>query len=273
MPAARLPATRPTLDLAAERAWLETLYRRYHQHAMIDPDPLQVVLEYADPADQEIVGLLAALLAYGRVSTILNSLRSALKPLGPSPASTLQSIDVRELDRQYRGFRHRFTTGRQMAALLRGAQKLINRHGSLGHAFVDHLAPHEPTILSALIAWTDSLRTAAGNPLDHFLPDPGRPSACKRLHLYLRWMVRRDVVDPGPWRDMVHPRQLIMPVDTHVHKVARLRGWTARKTVTRHTVEEITAVLRRIRPNDPLRYDFAITRPGIRNELHALRST
>ena len=248
-----------------ERRWLEALRGRYHHRRFVSPDPLEVLYDYEDLRDREIAGLIASSLAYGNVKAMLPAIRSVLDLLGPAPAATLQSARPATLRRRLRGFRYRFTSGDQLAGLLAAAASVIAEYGSLEACLGAHQAVEDETILPALGGFVEALAAAAPCSLAHLVPHPANGSACKRLNLFLRWMVRRDAIDPGGW-ERVRPDQLIMPLDTHVHRTALSRGWTRRKTADLAAAMEITAVLRVIRPDDPLRYDFAITRPGIRGE-------
>jgi uncharacterized protein (TIGR02757 family) len=127
-------------------------------------------------------------------------------------------------------------------------------------------------VLGPLTAWTAWLRNAAEHPdIDHLLPDPARGSTCKRLHLYLRWMVRSDAVDPGGWRG-IDPACLIVPVDVHMHRIGRALRFTQRRSPSLESAREITEAFRRIQPTDPVRYDFALTRFGIRERVTGLGS-
>jgi uncharacterized protein (TIGR02757 family) len=251
--------------LAAEQRWLEDLRRRYHHRRFVPPDPLEVLYGYEDVRDREIVALTASALAYGNVKAMLPAIRGVLDMLGPSPAATLRCARRASLRRDLRGFRYRFTTGDQLARLLAAIGIVIAEHGRLEACFGANLDDDDETIVPALGAFVEALMDAAGAPLPHLLPHPADGSACKRLSLFLRWMVRRDAVDPGGWNS-IGRHQLIMPLDTHVHRTALSRGWTRRRTADLVAAMQITAFLRAIRPDDPLRYDFAITRPGIRRE-------
>jgi uncharacterized protein (TIGR02757 family) len=111
--------------------------------------------------------------------------------------------------------------------------------------------------------WT--LREGSPLPSNYLLPAPEAGSACKRLLMYLRWMARRDAVDPGPWQG-VDPRLLVVPMDTHMYRVARALGFTRRRTAGMRAALETTAAFARFRPGDPVRYDFALTRLGIRRD-------
>lgn len=255
--------------IRTERVWLEHMHDRWHHQRFVDPDPLRFVLRQDNPADQEIAGLVAACLAYGNVKAINASVDQVLTVMGSSPARWLVEQSPAAIRRRYRGFRHRVTSDGQLAGLLVGARSILRHDGSLNERFVHDLGTEDETVEPALGSFVDAVSRTASVGLSHLLPHPDRGSACKRLYLYLRWMVRRDRVDPGPWNG-VSPAQLIMPLDTHVQRTALSRGWTSRKTATGAAAREVTAFLRRVRPDDPLRYDFAITRPGIRRAGGAL---
>jgi len=248
--------------VAARRA-LDDLYARLNRRCYVHPDPLEVLGDYPDVGDREIAALVAACLSYGRVKSILASVRWVLERLTPSPARFLADASAASLHELLAGFRHRFATGAQMAALLLGARRLIAEHGSLNAAFVAHLGSDDATVVPALTAFAAELREAAGGLDAHLLPCPARGSACKRLNLLLRWMVRRDAVDPGGWTG-VSPAQLVVPLDVHMRRICAALGLTRRKSADLRAALEITAAFRRFAPDDPVRYDFALTRLGIR---------
>ncbi len=230
------------------------------------PDPLEFVHAYDDALDREIVGLVAASLAYGRVRQIVASVAAALEPLGASPAAFVAGSDERRLAGALRGFRHRFTTGDDLRGLLCGAGRLIGRWGSLERAFVARMGPRDASVVPALSLFAEDLRAAAGRPGGNILPAPERGSACKRLHLFLRWMARRDEVDPGVWT-AVSPALLVVPMDVHMHRIALSFGATARRQADLKAALETTEWFRRISPDDPVKYDFALTRLGMRGRL------
>jgi uncharacterized protein (TIGR02757 family) len=242
---------------------LEGLYRRLNRRECIHPDPLEFLYRYRCRRDRELAALVASSLAYGRVEQILRSVSAVLATLGRSPARHLLETSPSRLRGALGGFRHRFSTGRDVAALLLGARRVIGRFGSLGACFNEHLSPADETVLPALGAFVCRIAEAAGGGCGHLLPDPARRSACKRLNLMLRWLVRRDDVDPGGWSS-VGPERLIVPLDTHMHRIAVALGATARKTADVRTALEVTAAFRRLSPQDPVKYDFALTRLGIR---------
>lgn len=254
----------PTAAQTAEtqRDLLERLYRRYHRRAYLGSDPLRVVHGYAGAADREIAGLVAASLAYGNVKAICAGVAGVLDVMGEGPFRWLRDHTPRQVRARFRGWRYRVTSGEDLAGLLVGVRAQVADHGSLGAAFVQGF---DGDLLEAMTRWSSDLAHRAGRPLNHLLASPARGSACKRLCLYLRWMVRRDAIDPGGWTG-VSPSALIAPVDVHLHRVARRLGWTRRKQLTLNTALDVTAALRALRPDDPLRYDFALTRPGILKE-------
>ncbi|MFP4171575.1 MAG: TIGR02757 family protein [Candidatus Hydrogenedentota bacterium] len=247
----------------SRRFLLEELYDCFNQRAYVEPDPLQMVLEYEDPSDREIVGLIAASLAFGNVKQILASIGRILPALG-SPAQYLAETAPRIISRRFRDFRHRYASGDDLARLLCGIQQVRAAYGALEVCFVRALRASENDVVIALGDFTDALRVDPAEP-NFLLPHPSRGSACKRLHLYLRWMVRRDAVDPGGWEG-VDPAVLMVPMDTHMHRLARRMGLSQRRQADARTVREVTEGFRQWAPEDPARYDFALTRLGIRRE-------
>ena len=238
---------------------LDTLYARYNRRELIEPDPLQFVVRYHDPLDQEIVGLLAASLAYGRVGTIVKKCNEILSRLGPCPRAFVTGGSG--LKKALSGFRHRFHTGEDCAALLLNCRRLILEHGSLGHALKRDIQSQGGRFLAGLTRFVDQLTQGNGNPF--IMPNPERGSACKRLFLYLRWMVRKDEVDPGCWHGMLSPSDLLFPLDTHLFSIGKALGFTLRSAPDLKAAGEITAGFKEIEPKDPVKYDFCLTRFGI----------
>jgi uncharacterized protein (TIGR02757 family) len=226
------------------------------------PDPVEVVHRYASQPDREVVALLAASLAYGRARQILASLDDLLERLSPSPSAWLDAAGARDLLGALEGFRHRWTRAEDVAELLAAIRVVRARYGGLEACFVQGLRPDAPHIMPALGRWVDCLR-GAGSGRPGLLADPAGGSACKRLHLFLRWMVRRDSIDPGGW-DGVPASLLLVPVDTHMHRWGLRLGFTRRRRADLSAVYEISDAFRRMAPEDPVRYDFALTRLAMR---------
>jgi len=241
---------------------LEALYSRLNRREYVHPDPLEFLYRYDDPRDREMVGLVASSLAYGRVAQILRSVGRVLDRLGPRPAVFVTEEPASGLPEALAGFRHRFTTGAELAAMLSGAARLALKHGSLGRAFASFMSPGDETVMPALARFACGLSSEGGLGRCHLVPDPGRGSACKRLLLYLRWMVRRDAVDPGGW-ERVPASKLVVPLDTHMFRLCRGMGLVTRRQADARAALEATAGFRRVAPDDPVRYDFSLTRLGI----------
>ena len=239
---------------------LERLYEQYDNRCCVHPDPVEFLYRFKKK-DREVVGFIASALAYGRVQQILRSVADVLARL-ESPRDTIASADLKELEKLLAGFKHRFTTGNELARLFHGMGRLIHAYGSLGGCMSHHHSPDHTTILEAATAFVDELSDASGGKLPFLLASPRDGSACKRLNLYLRWMVRKDSVDPGGWSDI--PRSaLVIPLDTHMHRIGLTFGLTTRASGDMKTALEMTAGFRKLCPEDPVRYDFALTRAGI----------
>ena len=248
------------------KAFLEGLYLVYNRRELVHPDPLEFLYNYGEPLDREIVGLVASCLAYGRVAQILQSVKKVLAPLGPHPHDflTQKSSKLRPaLNEAYKNFKHRFTTGEHVADLLARVSEILRVYGSV-EKFMRNCLNEEGSMLSALNIFSRTLSPARTG--FSMLPSPLDGSACKRLFLYLKWMVRHDEVDPGGWM-VFSPKDLIMPTDTHIHNITRQLGLTGRKQADLKTALEITRGFSAFSPEDPTRYDFALTRFGIRGAL------
>jgi uncharacterized protein (TIGR02757 family) len=182
--------------------------------------------------------------------------------MGPSPANFLLQHSPARIRSLFRDFKHRFTTGEVLSSLLIGLRKLIGDYGSIESCFLSGLGAKDATVLPALCTFVKNLNEASGREMPMFLPSPAGGSACKRLNLFLRWMVRRDEVDPGIW-PAVSPARLIVPLDTHMHRLSLAMGLTARKQADLRCAIEITEKFASVCPEDPVRYDFALTRLGM----------
>ena len=250
---------------------LETLVASTDRVARREADPVGVVHRYPEPGDAEVVGLLASSLAFGNVLGIRRSVARVLDGLGPHPASAVRPPRARAaLERGLDGFVHRVWRGEHVSALLANAGELREAHGSLGDRFAQHLAA-SGEFREGLARFADELRGPdADRGLRHLMPDPRAGSACKRLLLYLRWMVRpADGVDLGLWD--VDPGALVIPVDTHIHRIGRNLGLTERNDASWRTAEEITTALRRFDASDPVKYDFALCHLGVSRDCPSRR--
>ena len=263
------------------KAVLDPFVDAFDAAGRIGFDPVEAPRRYTDPVDQEVAGLVAAGLAYGRADVFRPKLFGVLGEMGASPAAFAVSFDPRKDGARLAPYAYRFNLPSDLGALIAGAGAAIDRHGSLGRFFASELAASGQRLQQALSAFslgireegTARVRPAMGEPraIEHLLADPAKGGACKRLLLYLRWMVRDDEVDLGTWAGLVSPAVLINPVDTHVMRIARLLGLTRRKDLSWRTAEEITASLRLLDPADPVRYDFALCHLGMSGACPATR--
>ncbi len=251
---------------------LESLYACYNKREYVFPDPLQFLYDYPDLRDREIAGMIASALAYGGVKQILGSVSRVLEKMRPSPYLFLMSRDLGDLRKGLEGFKHRFATGEDLALVLWGLKRMIEKHGSLEAGFLAGYKNGADTIIPSLISFVSEIRQLTEDTevccrqgFKHLLPCPEKGGASKRLHLFLRWMVRKDAVDPGGW-DVVPTSKLIVPIDLHMHRIGLALGITKRKQADLKTALEITAAFHEIVPQDPVKYDFVLTRLGIRDD-------
>jgi len=248
---------------------LEKLYARYNRREFIETDPLQFVYQYSERADMEIAGLLAAELAYGRVRQIQKSLTDLLARMGDSPSAFVKNLDNKKRQK-LKTFKHRFTTGDDITDLLESLGALIGKFGNIENFFAAGCGPGDRNITNALTNFCDSILKSytklhnrpASKGLRYLLPRPTDGSACKRLNLFLRWMVRKDDVDPGPWKS-IKKNMLIVPLDVHMTRLCRILGLYNQKTVSWETAVKITQGFAVLEPADPVKYDFALSRIGI----------
>ncbi len=253
------------------QAALDDVRIRCSRTARVARDPVGIVRRFRLPAEQEVVGLLASTFAFGNVTTILQKVEDALSRVGAPLLARIDALGLPGLVAALEGFRHRLFVGDDVARLLYGARRVQREAGSLGAAFAAELAASgaEPDLQRALAGFVTRIREAGGlvtggkrrGPA-HMLPDVLRGSGAKRLLLYLRWMVRaEDGVDLGLWP--VPPSALVIPVDTHIQKLAQNLGLTRRTDTSWKTASEITARLRRFDPSDPVKYDFSLCHLGM----------
>jgi uncharacterized protein (TIGR02757 family) len=259
------------------RERLDTLVATFDL-STITPDPLELVLRYSAPRDQEIAGLVAAAFAYGRADIVVANAGWVLDRMQPSPFAYLQAFDRKSALRDFQGFAHRFHKTPELVALLERLSMAIAAHGTLGELFRECYDGNDGDIGPSLTRFVEALHCGGRRPsavraagggcpppgkaLRYLLPSPRDGSACKRMNLFLRWMVRRTPPDLGIW-DFVDPAKLVVPLDTHVHRIAAFLGISDRKTPDWKAARAITDRLAQFDRLDPVRYDFAICRLGI----------
>jgi uncharacterized protein (TIGR02757 family) len=237
-------------------------------------DPIQIVRRWGAPADREVVGFLASALAFGRVSSVLQSIERVLALMGAEPAAYVRGFDPARDGAAFAGLVHRWTRGPDLVALVWIMRQMIDRSGSIEGFFIEGYDAHAPDVASALDSFSTralalDVRAAYGRVprrpgVCYFFPRPSAGSGCKRLNLFLRWMVRRDALDLGVWT-RVPPAALMVPLDTHVIRVGKCLGLTRRVSPGWPMVRDITASLRQLDPADPVKYDFSLCHLGMMN--------
>ena len=237
-------------------------------------DPIQIVRRWKTPEDREIVALCASALAFGRVSSVLQSVERVVRMMEGAPAAYVRTFDPHRQGAAFAGVVHRWTRGPDLVALLWIMRQMIDNAGSIEDFFLTGYDPGLEDIEPALDSFSRralalDLRAAYGKVpkrpgVCYFFPRPSAGSGCKRLNLFLRWMVRRDGLDLGVWT-RVSPAKLVVPLDTHVIRVGRCLGLTRRISPGWPMARDITASLRRLDAEDPVKYDFALCHLGMMN--------
>ena len=250
----------PSMNVEKLRAFLEGLYYVYARRELIYPDPLYYLYKYDDLRDREVVGLVASSLAYGRVAQIMKSVENVLSCLGRKPYKFLMNNN--KFDIVPDNFKHRFTTGYDMNNFLANISGVIREYESV-EAFMGECLKGSDDKFSALDKFSERLSLNKKTGSFSLITAPKDGSACKRLFLFLRWLVRHDDVDPGGW-SVMKPSELIVPLDTHMHHISLMLGLTTRKGADLASSRQITHSFSLISPNDPIRFDFSLTRFGIR---------
>lgn len=249
----------------------------YHYNAFdkskISPDPLQFLHLFDDEKNIESIGFIASVMAYGNVVQIINSLNKILEITGGKPFDFIRNYRHAKDKSYFKNFKHRFYSAEDIHLLFLVLHKVYKEYESLKNLFLDTYNKDEFNIKDSLNRFSINLLSTAEkeNPdtqlssgIKFMFPLPQKGSACKRMNLFLRWMVRKDELDFGIWQNEIAKNKLIIPVDTHVAKVCKSIKLTRRKIADWKMAEEITANLRKIDPEDPIKYDFAICHIGMR---------
>ncbi len=251
---------------------LDSLYHGFNAATSLT-DPIELVRPYASPADREVAGFIAAGLAFGNVTAVMASVRSALDRMGPSPHAFVRQFDPARDGKAYSTFVHRWTRGRDVVALLWVLRQMLDEAGSIEGFFAAGDDTSAPDVAGALESFSRralslDLSRVYGSTrppvtgVPYFFSRPSAGGACKRLNLYLRWMVRNDAVDLGVWT-RVSPARLIVPLDTHVIRLGQCLRLTRYISPGWRMAADITASLRALDPKDPVRFDFSLCHVGM----------
>jgi uncharacterized protein (TIGR02757 family) len=225
-----------------------------------------------------VVAFCAASLAFGRVASVLQSIERLLAIMGDRPADYARAFDPEREAGAYDGFVHRWVRERDLVALVWLIRQMYERSGSIERFFTDGDEAGAADIEAALDSFSKRAmaleltsaygrrhRPTKGRPgVGYFFPSPSSGSACKRMNLFLRWMVRKDELDLGVWSS-VDPARLVVPLDTHVIRVGQCLRLTRYTSPGWKMARDITASLRLIDPADPVKYDYALCHLGMMN--------
>lgn len=259
---------------AAYGPFLESVYDRYHQPTYLGSDPLVMVRSFDDPADREVAALLAALLAYGNVKQINASLARLFAAMGGKPGAFIRNFNMSSARQSLAGFKHRFSDENDILCLCWLLHQAMQRQ-SLESGFCEGIRDGETDLAQAAGRFFDYLHSFSFEPhfdratmiarssFKHLMPRADKGSACKRIHLFLRWMIRADDgIDLGLW-STIPTSLLLVPVDTHIMRLSTNLGFSTRKAASLEFARDVTRMLRLIDPVDPARFDFSLCRLGI----------
>ena len=246
----------------------------------LDSDPVSIVHKYDTPEDLEIAGFVVSVLAYGNVSQIRKSAQNALSRAGKSLSEFVRTLNPENALDTFRSFKHRWTDAGDIAFIFCVLGKILDEFGTIGALVRTLDNPCESTIEGVMTRFSEWINgryfdqfwmNSSRSDISYLIPSPSRGSACKRLAMYFRWMVRGpDSIDLGLWR-FISPGRLVIPVDRHIARMAGLLGLTSRRSADWKMALDVTESLRYLDPHDPVRYDFALVRPGILGECTPMK--
>lgn len=247
---------------------LDKIYLQYRQK-FSSIDPVWVLHRFPDARDTEIIGLIAASYSYGQVDQINKFTERLLLQTGSNPYEFTINFTKRKDKKYLKGLNYRFNTEDDLAVLFYSISKTLKEHGSLKNLFMKGYQADSENIIEALSCFVSYLSSFSKcqygdkyNNFNYLLPNPSNKSTCKRMNLFLRWMVRKDEIDTGLWSE-IGKSKLIMPVDVHVARVSKNLKLVRRKSVDLKFALELTETLKRFDSDDPVKYDFALCHIGI----------
>ncbi len=242
---------------------LESLYFEYKKKHS-SKDPVWILHEFQEAKDIEIIGLITSSYAYGQVELINKFIKKFLKIINFKVYEFTSNYSEHKDKKFLEGLQYRFNTEEDLSLFVLNIRNAINKFGSLQNLFLRNYRRHHKNILPALNCFAEELNTytSTDSLYKYLIPLPENKSTCKRLNLYLRWMVRKDEIDVGIWSH-IDKSKLIMPVDTHIYRVAGKLRLVKRKSCDMKFAIELTDILKQFDPSDPVKYDFALCHIGI----------
>jgi len=251
---------------------LDIFYNEFDFNERLKHDPIKFPHRYSRPGDIEAAGFITSCFAYGRVDLFSPIIEKVLSPGGKNPARFFKGFDLKKDAHYFKDVKYRFNKEKDVICLVYMLGRALKEWGSLKKLFYSHYRPEDADIKNALTGFTEYFlnidtspvygKNIKPNGIIQLVPSPLKGSACKRMNLFLRWMVRDADIDLGIW-DHVQSSKLIIPLDTHIARISRCIGLTKRNASDWKTAQEITDSLKRFDPDDPLKYDFALCHHGI----------
>lgn len=239
---------------------LNSLYEKYKNIQSAD-DPIRFLHQYKDKKDIEILGLIAASYSYGQIGVINRFIEEFINRIENNPFSFIKNFNFKRDIKLFEGMNYRFNNHYDLINLLQNIRVNMEEYGSLLSLFMQKYSVDDENILNALTFFSDSMRKKFVKNLmgyDYLMPDVRNNSTCKRLNLFLRWMVRKDEIDTGIWGKDINRSKLLMPVDVHVYRMARKFKLVSRKSCDMKFAIELTEKLKKYDADDPVKYDFAL---------------
>ncbi|OGI01158.1 MAG: TIGR02757 family protein [Candidatus Melainabacteria bacterium GWF2_37_15] len=247
-------------EIKVSKRHLDTLVRKFEIPEFIKDDPVQFPHQYEGKLDIEVSGFLSSVFAFGNRKKIIENLELIHEIINPDPFEFVVNFDMDRDAILLTGFKYRFYQEKEVVMLINAMSQIFKQYGSLENAFMTGFSPDHYNVKEGLIAFVNLFREYL--PVNGLVPSPENGSACKRLNLFLKWMVRGGPVDLGVWEN-IPTSKLVIPLDTHVAQISRMWGLTERKADDWRTAEEITNNLKCFDPDDPVKYDFALFGTGV----------
>jgi uncharacterized protein (TIGR02757 family) len=241
---------------------LDELYVRY-KRKYSSKDPVWILHKLKDPADIEIMGLITSAYSYGQVELINRFTEKLLNAFGNKPHEFTINFSKRKDKKYLEGLSYRFNTHDDLLNLLNSLHLNLSKYRTLENLFLKNYDDSHKNIIPALTgfsaAFNSTLRSnrKSGRYYHFLISNPENNSTCKRMNMFLRWMVRKDEIDLGLWKK-VSPSKLIMPVDVHIARISRSLKLVKRRSVDLTYAIELTETLKKFDPDDPVKYDFAL---------------
>ncbi len=251
---------------------LDKFYKDFNFRERVKHDPIEIPRRYSDPEDIEVAAFISSCFAYGKVDLFKPVIEHILKPGAKHPAEFIANFSLKKDAKYLKGVSYRFNREKDILCFLHIVSKALRKYRTLKDLFYSHFKTDHDDIKIALTGFVDTLAEIDTSPvygsniqptgLKHLLPSPENGSACKRMNLFLRWIVRKKDIDLGIW-ELIPPSKLIIPLDTHIARISRCLGLTDRKSPDWKMAADITESLKKLDPGDPLKYDFALCHQGI----------